>query len=129
MRSFEWNSVMEKESDKKGERPGRGRRPLGLVRETVGIPKKTRADVDKYRAEKFRGKRVHEGSRSAVYVKAIQCWLKWRTLVRLNLPKDLKSQIRGYAEKHERKMESVLIEAIKFAWERRKEWPRPKVPK
>jgi hypothetical protein len=89
----------------------------------------TKADVDTYRAEKFRGKRCHERSRSAVYVKAIQSWLKWRTLVRLNLPKDLKSQIRGYAEKHERKMESVLIAAIKFAWERRKEWTRPKVPK
>jgi len=120
---------MEKEAGKKGERPRRGRRPLGLVRETVGIPKKTSAAIDKYRAEKYGGKGGHEGSRSAVYVKAIQCWLKWRTLVTLDLPRDLKSQIRGYAKKHKRKMSSVLIEAIEFGWGRRKEWPPPKVMK
>ena len=62
-------------------------------------------------------------------MKAIQCWLKWRTLVTLDLPRDLKSQIRGYAKKHKRKMSSVLIEAIEFAWKRRKDWQPPKVMK
>jgi len=130
MRSFEWNSVMEEKADKKADRPRRGRPPLPpWEKEAFSIPVATKAAVDEYRAEKYGGKGGHEGSRSAVYVKAIQCWLKWRTLVTLDLPRDLKSQIRGYAKKHKRKMSSVLIEAIEFGWGRRKEWPPPKVMK
>lgn len=99
---------------KRGPKPGPTR-----VEDTVRIPKDLMLKLDGH------VRKAGEKSRSAVYVKAIRAYVEGRKRTTVDVPWDLFSKILHYAKAQKRTVDSVLLEAVEYAWKRRKHWPSP----